>query len=464
MVAEGKRERLARTIAVGCHWLSSRSIRWRLLFEDIGARLLLGDERGHYPQPLPAATPVYDPVDLARRTDSFNAAAEAYFARGDRDYLLGKPFTDRVFFARHLFVLGVLFHWLRVTPGEVVLDMGAGSCWLSHHLNRFGCKTISADVSATALGIGRELFESDPHTNWAVQPEFVVYDGHRLPLEDGSVDKVVVYDAFHHIPNAEAVLRELARVLRKGGIIGMREPGRFHAAAEKSLAEVREFGVLENDIVLEDIERLGRRCGLDRTTIIPLTIDDSIEVSASELGGFMRARNLRALWEPLCTALVETNFILMYKGKAIPDTRRPGVLHARIVPQALDTPLRTQVGQPLALRLQIENAGDTLWLAGTPGRPGWTRLGIRLHAADAATTLIDGEWHRASLPCDVAPGDVVAVQVELPALDTPGDYHLVCDLVAEEVAWFADFNSPTARLQLRVDPVATSRTGSAGSA
>ena len=326
MVAEGKRERLARTIAVGCHWLSSRSIRWRLLFEDIGARLLLGDERGHYPQPLPAATLVYDPVDLTRRTDSFNAAAEAYFARGDRDYLLGKPFTDRVFFARHLFALGVLFHWLRVTPGEVVLDMGAGSCWLSHHLNRFGCKTISADVSATALGIGRELFESDPHTNWAVQPEFVVFDGHRLPLEDGSVDKVVVYDAFHHIPNAEAVLRELARVLRKGGIIGMREPGRFHAAAEKSLAEVREFGVLENDIVLEDIERLGRRCGLDRTTIIPLTIDDSIEVSASELGGFMRARNLRALWEPLCTALVETNFILMYKGEAIPDTRRPGVL------------------------------------------------------------------------------------------------------------------------------------------
>ena len=154
----------------------------------------------------------------------------------------------------------------------------------------------------------------------------------------------------------------------------------------------------------------------------------------------------------------------MYKGEAIPDTRRPGVLHARIVPQALDTPLRTQVGQPLALRLQIENAGDTLWLASTPGRPGWTRLGIRLHSADAATTLIDGEWHRASLPCDVAPGDVVAVQVELPALDTPGDYHLVCDLVAEEVAWFADFNSPTARLQLRVDPVATSRTGSAGSA
>ena len=124
MVAEGKRERLARTIAVGFHWLSSRSIRWRLLFEDIGGRLLLGDARGHYPQPLPAATPVYDPVDLARRTDSFNAAAEAYFARGDREYLLGKPFTDRASFARHLFALGVLFHWLRVSRNRAIVPPG----------------------------------------------------------------------------------------------------------------------------------------------------------------------------------------------------------------------------------------------------------------------------------------------------------------------------------------------------
>ena len=268
-------------------------------------------------------------MELAKRTDEFNIAAEGYFVRSDRNYLVGKPFTDRLFFARRLFDLGVLFHWLRIIPGDVVLEIGAGSRWLSHQLNRYGCKTISADVSATALGIGRELFESDPHTNWTVEPEFVVYDGHRLPLEDDSVDKVIFYDAFHHIPNAEAVLSEIVRVLRDGGIIGMREPGRYHAGAEKSVAEGREFGVLENDIVVEEIERLGRRCGLNRTTIVPLTIDDSIEVAASELGGFMQARNLRALWVPLCTALVETNFILMYKGERPRDTRRPGLLDAR---------------------------------------------------------------------------------------------------------------------------------------
>ena len=449
---EGKRERLARAVAKGCHWLSARSVKCRLLFEDLGARLLLSDASGRFPHPLRPPDPAHDPADLTERTDEFNRAAEDYFLRSDRDFLIGKPFTDRLFFARRLFDLGVLFYWLRISPGDVVLEMGAGSCWLSHQLNRYGCKTVAADVSPTALAIGRELFESDPHTNWAVEPEFIVYDGRRLPLADGSVDKVICYDAFHHIPNTEAVLGEMARVLRDGGIIGMREPGRYHAGAEKSLAEGREFGVLENDIVVEDIERLGRKCGLTRTTIVPLTLEDSIEVAASELGGFMQARNLRALWAPLCSALVETNFLLMYKGETPRDTRCPGVLDARIVPHAAGDPLRVPAGQTAALTVRLENAGDTVWLADTAGRPGWTRLGVRLHAAGPAARLIDGEWQRTALPHDLGPGDAVTVRVDLPALETPGDYLLVFDMVAEGVAWFADVNSPTTRLGLRVVP------------
>ena len=445
MLVRGKREWLARTIARSCHWLSKRSVRFRLLFEDIGGRLCLNKR-------LPAANPRYDAADLARRTDEFNAAAEDYFTRSeDRDFLLGKPFTERLRFARRLFDLGVLFHWLRLTPGEVVLEIGAGSCWLSHLLNRFGCKTVAVDVSATALEIGRELFESDPRTNWAVGPEFIAYDGHRLPLEDDSVDKVVIYDAFHHIPNTAEVLREVARVLRDGGIVGMREPGWRHASTEKALAEVREFGVLENDIVVEDIERLGRRCGLDRTTVVPLTLDASIEVPASELLEFMRGKHLHAYWEGLCTATINGTFILMYKGETRrPDTCHPRRLAARIELKTQAEPVSVHAGETLYLDVEIENTGDTLWVADTSGLPGWTRLGIRLHAADDTSTLLDGEWHRVALPHDVAPGDVVIVDVELPPFERSGDYLLVFDLVAEDVAWFADVDSPTAALRLQV--------------
>ena len=452
MPGEGKRDRLARAIANGCHWLSRRSVRFRLLFDDIGSRLFLSSRMGLDQLPFHAVTPHYDPADLNRRTDDLNVAAEDYFVRSDRDYLLGKPFTDRMFFARRLFDLGVLFHWLRIAPGDTVLEMGAGSCWLSHLLNRYGCKTISVDVSETALGIGRELFETDQHTNWTVKPEFLLYDGHRLPLEDGSVDKIIVYDAFHHIPNYEAVLGEMARVLREGGIIGMREPGRHHAGAEKSLAEVREFGVLENNIVVEEIDELGRRYGLDRTTIVPLTIDESVEVPASELGDFMQGKNLRHFWEPLCAALVYTSFILMYKGESVPDTRRPGRLTARIAPHPLTSPLTVPAGQAGRVTVEIENTGDTLWLASIPRQAGWTRLGIRLHAANDAT-LLDGDWQRVELPGDVGPDGVVTVEVDLPPITTPGEYVMRFDMVAEEVAWFADVDSPTAAVNLIVTPV-----------
>ena len=33
---------------------------------------------------------------------------------------------------------GVLIEALRLRPGDVVAEIGAGSCWLSHMLNRHG--------------------------------------------------------------------------------------------------------------------------------------------------------------------------------------------------------------------------------------------------------------------------------------------------------------------------------------
>ena len=37
------------------------------------------------------------------------------------------------------------------------------------------------------------------------------FDGHRLELDDESVDRVACNDAFHHVPNPGEVLAEFAR-------------------------------------------------------------------------------------------------------------------------------------------------------------------------------------------------------------------------------------------------------------
>lgn len=120
--------------------------------------------------------------ELLERTDSFNHASERYFADfEDTDSLLRKPFSSNEY-PRYLFNLGVLFHWGRVCPGHTVADFGAGTCWASHFLNLYGCRTVAIDVSATALELGRELFCKHPETRWDLEPRFVRYDGYSIPL------------------------------------------------------------------------------------------------------------------------------------------------------------------------------------------------------------------------------------------------------------------------------------------
>ena len=93
------------------------------------------------------------------------------------------------------------------------------------------------------------------------------------------------------------------------------------------------------------------------------------------------------------------------------------------------------------------NAGDTLWLAGEPSAPGWTRLGAHLHRG---RELIDFDWFRMDLPHDVPPGSQMVVDTTLPSIDSPGDYTVTFDFVVEGIAWFADRGSLTTRLKLQV--------------
>ena len=43
-------------------------------------------------------------------------------------------------------------------------------------------------------------------------------------------------------------------VLKPGGMVGLSEPGPHHSKTAQSQMEMRQFKVLENDIIIEDIE------------------------------------------------------------------------------------------------------------------------------------------------------------------------------------------------------------------
>ncbi|MGH8185602.1 MAG: class I SAM-dependent methyltransferase, partial [Steroidobacteraceae bacterium] len=268
--------------------------------------------------------------DVIANAAAYNEAAERYFAGfADREFLLGKPFSDTALAAKHLIDAGVLIDAMRLTPHDVVVEIGAGTCWLSHMLNRLGCRTISIDVSPTALALGRQLFERDPRTKWTLEPAFMPYDGRHLPLDDASCDRIVINDAFHHVPNQRELLSEMRRVLRTDGLVAMSEPGYGHGSAEHSVSEA-ESGVLENELVLEDVAALATAVGFGDARVVVASPLVRHEIQARDLGAFMGGKGFADYWKMLCSGLEQHHYLVLHKEASEPTTRHPARLTARI--------------------------------------------------------------------------------------------------------------------------------------
>ncbi|MXW00334.1 MAG: class I SAM-dependent methyltransferase [Holophagales bacterium] len=397
------------------------------------------------------STPVdrLDTPDLVERTDSFNLAAERYFAEHvDRGFQLGKPFSAGEF-PRYLFNLGVLSFWGKLAPGDTVADFGAGSCWVSHFLNLWGCRTIAIDVSKTALELGQEMFQRHPGTRWDLEPRFVVYDGHSIPLEDATCDRVIVHDSFHHVPNQELVMGELSRITRDGGIVALREPGRRHSRAEDSRREAETTGVLENDIVVEELGRLARSCGFSKASVVPVTLGGVLEVDTDDFSGFVRGRGWVARLRHSGHALLDAHFILLYKGRFQPTTRSNHGLRAQIELVNGDR-LAVAAGSKLDIPIRLRNEGEARWLGQSHGTPGMTCVGA--HLKDADDRVVDYDWYRLSLAEDLEPGDERELSLQLTAPAVQGLHVVEIDMVAEGVTWFAQQGSPTTRLTVDVLP------------
>ncbi len=381
---------------------------------------------------------------IERQAAELNRAAETYYAaHADSAQLLDKPFSEPDGLARRFIDVGVLVDAMRLQPGDTVLELGAGTSWLSQILNRFGCRTIAVDVSPTALALGRQVFERDPKTNWSLDPQFLPYDGVAVPLEDASVDRIVLYDAYHHLPNPSHLLKEMRRVLKADGIVAMSEPGRGHAGSAPSVAEVAATGVLEQELVLEDIAELAVASGFSAARVVVAGRTPHFEVDAAALRPFMGGRGFARYWKHLCASLDGHHYLLLFAGDAVPTTARPRQLRAalRAISEGAKT---TPRGEAKSVQLHVHNAGDTRWIA-AEGAPGWTRLGVHLYREDDAAPgrreLVDFDWLRIALPSDLAPQHGIRTTAALPGVDRPGRYRAVFDLVIEGRAWFADRGS-----------------------
>jgi 2-polyprenyl-6-hydroxyphenyl methylase/3-demethylubiquinone-9 3-methyltransferase len=111
-----------------------------------------------------------------------------------------------------------LLHWLAAAraalvppagrPGAVLLDAGCGGGLLAPHLTGKGYRHVGVDLRVTNLALAV-----------AHGVEAVCGDVGRLPLAAGSADVVAAGEILEHVTDLPAVVAELCRVLRPGGLV-----------------------------------------------------------------------------------------------------------------------------------------------------------------------------------------------------------------------------------------------------
>ena len=118
-------------------------------------------------------------------------------------------------------MLTVDFDRLGIGPGTRVLDLGCGMGRHSHEALRRGATVTAADLDTDALAhveaVATAMLEAGEVTPGG-RLEVAVANALDLQFADGSFDVVIVSEVFEHIPEDQAAMAEVRRVLRPGGV------------------------------------------------------------------------------------------------------------------------------------------------------------------------------------------------------------------------------------------------------
>ena len=108
-----------------------------------------------------------------------------------------------------------LLNQLNTHSSDRVLDLSAGTGYLAQLLNEKNYafeEFVLNDLSPEMIGIAQNKVGTESRFS------FTGYSAHQLGFRSNSFDRVISLNAFHNYPNQAAVIREIYRVLKPGGV------------------------------------------------------------------------------------------------------------------------------------------------------------------------------------------------------------------------------------------------------
>ncbi|WP_437564308.1 class I SAM-dependent methyltransferase [Sorangium sp. So ce542] len=161
---------------------------------------------------------------------------------------------------------------MRIAPGMRVADLGAGTGYFLPHLSR----AVGPAGAVVGLDIEQDMVRY--MTERAARERLANVTARQVRpddpgLEPGSVDRILVVDTWHHIPDRPAYAAKLKAALRPDGAVVVVDfteaashgPPKDHRIPAETVAAELRAGGLSPEIVAEDLPEqyivVGRRAG-----------------------------------------------------------------------------------------------------------------------------------------------------------------------------------------------------------